>query len=100
MDFDFSPQQIALRKLVREFAEEVVRPAAKQVDRDSQVPWETIRQAAGAGLLGIPFPQDYGGAGAGETGYCILMEEVGKVCTSTATILGAHIGIGAMAIYL
>jgi alkylation response protein AidB-like acyl-CoA dehydrogenase len=100
MDFTFAPEYVALRKLVREFAEEVVRPRAKQTDRESRVPWETIQAAAEAGLLGIPFPQEYGGAGAGETGYCILMEELGRVCTSTATIVGAHIGIGAMAIYV
>jgi alkylation response protein AidB-like acyl-CoA dehydrogenase len=51
-------------------------------------------------LLGVPFPREYGGAGLGEMGYCILMEEMGRVCTSTATLIGAHIGIGAMAIYL
>lgn len=100
MDFTFAPEYVALRKLVREFAEEEVRPLAKQVDRDSMVPWESIQKAARAGLMGIPFPQKYGGAGAGETGYCILMEEIGRVCTSTATVIGAHIGIGAMAIYV
>ena len=50
--------------------------------------------------MGVPFPQKYGGMGGGEIGYCILMEELGRVCSSTATIIGAHIGIGAMAIYL
>src|SRR5512135_3449785 len=100
MDFTFAPEYVALRKLVREFAEQEVRPVAKQTDRESSVPWETIRKAAAAGLMGIPFPQEYGGAGLGETGYCVLMEELGRVCTSTATIIGAHIGIGTMAIYM
>jgi butyryl-CoA dehydrogenase len=50
--------------------------------------------------MGVPFPQKYGGCGAGETGYCIMMEELNKVCASTATVIGAHIGISAMAIYL
>jgi alkylation response protein AidB-like acyl-CoA dehydrogenase len=100
MDFTFAPEYVALRKLVREFTEQEIRPVAKQVDRESMVPLETLRKAAAAGLLGIPFPREYGGAGAGETGYCILMEEIGRACTSTATIIGAHIGIGAMAIYV
>jgi len=52
------------------------------------------------GLLGVCFPQEYGGMGAGEMGYCILMEELNRVCTSTGTNVGAHIGIGAMAIHL
>jgi alkylation response protein AidB-like acyl-CoA dehydrogenase len=59
-----------------------------------------MRRLGEVGLLGVSFPQEYGGMGAGETGYCILMEELGRVCTSTATNVGAHIGIGAMAIYL
>ncbi len=100
MDFDLSREHQALRKLVREFAEEVVKPAARQADRTSQPPQDVIRQAGEIGLFGVPFPREYGGLGAGETGYCILMEELGRVDTSFATIIGAHIGIGAMAIYL
>ncbi len=100
MDFDLSREHQALRKFVREFAEEVVKPAARQADRTSQPPQDVIRQAGEIGLFGVPFPREYGGLGAGETGYCILMEELGRVDTSFATIIGAHIGIGAMAIYL
>jgi alkylation response protein AidB-like acyl-CoA dehydrogenase len=59
-----------------------------------------VKKAAEIGLFGVPFPREYGGMGAGETGYCILMEELGRVDTSAATIIGAHIGIGTMAIYL
>ncbi len=100
MDFELSREHQALRKLVREFAEEELRPAARQADRASQPPWDVIEKAADIGLLGVPFPREYGGMGAGETGYCILMEELGRVDTSFTTIIGAHIGIGAMAIYL
>jgi alkylation response protein AidB-like acyl-CoA dehydrogenase len=74
--------------------------AAEEIDRDERVPMETIKKAAKLGLMGVPFPQKYGGVGAGETGYCILMEELNKICGSTATVVGAHTGIGAMAIYL
>jgi len=100
MDFTLSPEHEALRRLVREFAENEVRPVAKAIDREHRVPLENLKKAAKLGLLGVPFPQEYGGMGAGETGYCILMEELGRVCTSTATCIGAHIGIGAMSIYL
>ena len=100
MDFEFSREHQALRKLVREFAEEEVRPAARQADRTSQPSLDVIKKAADIGLLGVPFPREYGGLGAGETGYCILMEELGRADTSVAAIIGAHIGIGAMAIYL
>lgn len=100
MDFTFAPEYVALRKMLREFAEQEVRPLAKTIDREHRVPHETLKKGAKIGLLGVPFPIKYGGMGAGETGYCIMMEEIGRVCTSTATNIGAHIGIGAMAIYL
>ena len=100
MDFELSREHQALRRLVREFAEEEVRPAVKKADRESQPPMDVVRKAADIGLLGVPFPREYGGLGAGETGYCILMEELGRVDTSIATLIGAHIGIGAMSIYL
>ena len=100
MDFEFSREHQALRRLVREFAEEEVRPISKRVDRESKPPLDVLRKAAEIGLLGVPFPREYGGLGAGETGYCILMEELSRVDTSLATIVGAHIGIGAMALHL
>jgi alkylation response protein AidB-like acyl-CoA dehydrogenase len=100
MDFTISPEHVALRRMIREFAENEVAPLAAEIDREGQVPFETLKKLGEIGLLGVCFPQEYGGMGAGETGYCILMEELGRVCTSTATSVGAHIGIGAMAIHL
>ncbi|MCG2768146.1 MAG: acyl-CoA dehydrogenase family protein [Chloroflexota bacterium] len=100
MDFSFPKEYELLRRMIREFAQNEVAPIAEEIDRDERVPWETIKKAAKLGLMGVPFPQEYGGAGAGEIGYCILMEEINKVCGSTATVIGAHTGIGAMAIYL
>jgi butyryl-CoA dehydrogenase len=100
MDFTFAPEHVALRRMIREFAENEVAPIAAEIDREHEVPFETIRQLGKIGLLGVCFPQEYGGMGAGEAGYCILMEELGRICTSTATNVGAHIGIGAMAVHL
>ena len=100
MDFTFSPEHVALRRMIREFAENEVAPITAEVDREHRVPLETIRKLGEIGLMGVCFPQEYGGMGAGEAGYCILMEELGRICTSTATVVGAHIGIGAMAIHL
>jgi alkylation response protein AidB-like acyl-CoA dehydrogenase len=100
MDFASAPEHVALRRLVREFAEKEVLPIAAEIDRDERVPVEVLRKLGEIGLLGVCFPQKYGGMGAGEIGYCILMEELGRVCTSTATSVGAHIGIGSMSIYL
>ncbi|MGD2176938.1 MAG: acyl-CoA dehydrogenase family protein [Anaerolineae bacterium] len=100
MDFSFSPEHEALRRMIREFAENEVAPITAEIDRDHRVPMGVMHELGEVGLLGVCFPQEYGGMGAGETGYCILMEELGRVCTSTATNVGAHIGIGAMAIHL
>jgi alkylation response protein AidB-like acyl-CoA dehydrogenase len=66
MDFELSREHQALRRLIREFAEEVVKPAAQQADRARQPPWEVIKQAGEIGLFGVPFPREYGGLGAGE----------------------------------
>jgi butyryl-CoA dehydrogenase len=100
MDFVFSPEHVALRRMIREFAETEVAPLAAEIDREGRVPFETLEKLGEIGLLGVCFPQEYGGMGAGEMGYCILMEELARVCTSTSTNVGAHIGIGAMSIYL
>ena len=100
MDFSFPKEYQLFRQMVREFAENEVRPLTREIDEQDRVPFETIEKAAKLGLMGVPFPQKYGGVGAGETGYCIMMEELNKVCASTATVIGAHIGISAMAIYL
>jgi alkylation response protein AidB-like acyl-CoA dehydrogenase len=100
MDFSFSPEHVALRRMIRDFATKEVAPIAAEIDREHRVPIDVLRKLGEVGLLGVCFPQEYGGMGAGEAGYCILMEELGRVCTSTATNVGAHIGIGAMAIHL
>jgi butyryl-CoA dehydrogenase len=86
--------------MVREFCENEVKPLAKVIDREHRVPHETVRKAAKLGLMGVPFPQKYGGMGGGEIGYCIFAEELTKVCSSTGAVVGAHTGIAAMAIHL
>jgi alkylation response protein AidB-like acyl-CoA dehydrogenase len=86
--------------MARDFCQNEVKPRAKAIDREHGVPFDILKKAAKLGLLGVPFPQKYGGMGGGETGYCILAEELGRVCSSTATVIGAHIGIAAMAIHL
>lgn len=100
MDFNFTPQHTALRRWVREIVDAEVKPRAKAMDRDHRIDPELIRILGEAGFFGVPFSSKYGGMDGGETGYCIMMEEVNRVCGSTGTILGAHIGIGAMSLYL
>jgi alkylation response protein AidB-like acyl-CoA dehydrogenase len=101
MDFTFSKEQQLLRKAFREFAEQEVAPRVDEIERSKTgPPADLMRKAAEYGIFGVPFPQEYSGMGAGETGYCILMEELNRVSPSFATVVGAHIGIGAMSIYL
>jgi alkylation response protein AidB-like acyl-CoA dehydrogenase len=100
MDFTFSPEHTALRRMIREFAETEVAPIVATLDREHRAPIEVMHKLGEIGLLGVCFPQEYGGMGAGETGYCILMEELGRICANTAANVGAHIGIGAMAVCL
>ena len=100
MDFIFPREYQLLRRMVREFDQKELAPIARKIDEEEKVPREVIDKAAELGLLGVPFPQKYGGMGAGEMGYCIALEELNKVCGSLAVIIGAHIGIGAVAIHL
>jgi acyl-CoA dehydrogenase len=100
MDFTLPKHLQLFQRMVREFAEEEVRPKAKQIDAEGWPDMEVIRKLGENGLLGVPFPQEYGGMGLGEQGYCLLMQTIGGICTSTATLIGAHIGIGVMGLYL
>ncbi|GAB4531070.1 MAG: acyl-CoA dehydrogenase family protein [Anaerolineae bacterium] len=101
MDFSFSKEHQLLRKAFREFTEQEIAPRVDEIEHSkSGPPSDLMQKAAGYGIFGVPFPQEYGGMGAGETGYCILMEELNRVSPSFATVVGAHIGIGAMSIYL
>ena len=100
MDFSFPKEYQLLRRTIREFAQNEIAPIAKKIDEEEEIPRELIDKMAKLGFLGVYFPQKYSGMGGGEMGYCILMEEMDRVCGSTATFLGTHIGIGAMAIYV
>ncbi|MDD3642906.1 MAG: acyl-CoA dehydrogenase family protein, partial [Candidatus Krumholzibacteria bacterium] len=82
------------------FVNNGLKPIAAKIDEEHRIPKEIIRQCAELGFLGISFPPEYGGAGMGETGYCIMQEEIGRGCASTATFIGAHQSIGASGIYM
>ncbi|MBI5747303.1 MAG: acyl-CoA dehydrogenase family protein [Nitrospirae bacterium] len=100
MDFTFTDEQRMLREMVKGFTDKEVKPLAHKIDKEKHVPAEMIDQAASLGFFGIPFPEKYGGSGAGETGYCIMLEELSRGCSSTAVTIGAHIGLAMMSIYL
>jgi len=99
-DFDFTEEQKMLREMVRDFTNSEIKPVARRIDEEEKIPPELIQKIKDLGLLGAAFPQEYGGGGFGEVGYCIVQEEIGRGCLSTATFIGAHESIGANAIYI
>jgi alkylation response protein AidB-like acyl-CoA dehydrogenase len=100
MNYDLPPEYNALRRMIREFCEEEIKPLAHHIDESGVVESDLLRRMGALGFLGVPFPREYGGMGAGELGYCIMMEELNRASPSVATIIGAHIGIGVMSMYL
>ncbi len=100
MDFTLSPEHLLVKRVVRSFSRNEIAPLCDRIEEDKKIPRRLIQRMAQVGLFGTPFPREYGGAGAGEIGYCLMMEEIGQVSTSVAALLGAHIGIGSMSIYL
>ncbi|HEY1011221.1 MAG TPA: acyl-CoA dehydrogenase family protein [Herpetosiphonaceae bacterium] len=97
---EFTEDLKLLRDMVRDFATKEIAPIAREIDEQERVPIETIKKAGQLGLLGVPFPEKYGGAEAGIVGYCILMEEINAKCASHATIIGAHAQLCGMSIFL
>ena len=85
--------------MYKQFAEGVCAPIAAEIDEEEKFPVETFKQAAEMGLMGIPFPEEYGGAGLDELSYAQCIEEVSKVCASTAVGISAHTSLCAWPIY-
>ena len=89
-----------LREMVRDFAQNRIKPIAAELDEHELFPEELIPEMGELGLMGIPYPETYGGAGMDTMSYTIAVEEIAKVCGSTALTLAAHISLGAGPIYL
>jgi butyryl-CoA dehydrogenase len=90
MQIALSEEHKLLRQEVRRFAEEVVRPIAKEIDVEGRFPRETIAQAAELGLTGVTVPEEHGGAGMDTIAYCLVIEEISRVCASTGVILSVN----------
>ncbi|MCD8321664.1 MAG: acyl-CoA dehydrogenase [Oscillospiraceae bacterium] len=90
MNFQLSREQEMLRQMYREFAETEVKPLAAAIDEEERFPWETVQKMAPLGLLGIYFPKEYGGGGADVLSYAMFVEELAKVCGTTAIIVSTH----------
>ena len=90
MDLHLSREQEMLRKMYRDFAENEVKPLAEWVDENEAFPEETVKKMAKLGMMGIYFPKEYGGAGGDVLSYAMCVEELAKVCGTTAVIVSAH----------
>jgi alkylation response protein AidB-like acyl-CoA dehydrogenase len=90
MEFDFTPEQIQLRKSVREFAEQEIRPHVLEWDEDSIFPLEVVKKAGELGFLGAIFPEEFGGSGLGYIEYSIIIEELSRIDPSVGLIVAAH----------
>jgi alkylation response protein AidB-like acyl-CoA dehydrogenase len=100
VDFDLSPEHELLRDTVRGFARDRVAPLAEELDRESRFPLELVRELAELGLMGIPFPEELGGAGGDTLAYAIAVEELSRIDSSVAITVAAHTSLGTMPIYL
>ena len=90
MDFVLSKEHEMLRKMYREFAETEVKPLAQEIDEEERFPMETVKKLGKLGMMGIYFPKQYGGAGADPLAYAMCVEELAKVCGTTAVVVSAH----------
>ncbi|MBM4467620.1 MAG: acyl-CoA dehydrogenase [Chloroflexi bacterium] len=100
MNFELTEEQQMIRKMVRDFAAREIVPIAQETDETGEFPWETIRKMARLGLLGLPIPEEYGGAGADNVSFAIALEEIARACGSTAITLDAHTSLASEPIYL
>ncbi|MBC8446367.1 MAG: acyl-CoA dehydrogenase [Chloroflexi bacterium] len=99
MHFELTDEQRMTREMVRDFAENEIKPLAQERDHSGEFPWELIRKMGPLGLLGLPIPEEYGGAGADTICYAIAIEEIARVCGSTAITVAAHTSLGTYPIY-
>ncbi|MFS0689764.1 acyl-CoA dehydrogenase family protein [Sporosarcina sp. 179-K 8C2 HS] len=100
MNFDLTDEQQMIRKMMREFSDEVVAPGAIERDRTKEFPTEIFKQLSEMGMMGLPFPEEYGGAGADTTSFAIVTEELSRGCASTGITYSAHISLGGAPLYL
>ena len=99
MDFSLTKQQELFLQMIREFAEKEVKPLAAEIDETERFPKETVDKMAKLGIMGIPFPAEYGGAGGDNIMYSMAVEELSRVCGTTGVIVSAHTSLCAAPIY-
>jgi alkylation response protein AidB-like acyl-CoA dehydrogenase len=100
VNFDLSDEQRLLRDTVRDFARNEVAPVAEELDRTKSFPYEIVAKMGSLGLMGIPFPQEYGGGGADTLSYALAVEELARIDSSVCITMAAHTSLGTMPIHL
>jgi short/branched chain acyl-CoA dehydrogenase len=100
VNFELTDEQELVRRTVRDFAVSRVAPVAEELDREERFPYELVAELAELGLMGIPIPEEYGGAGADTLSYAIAIEELTRIDSSVAITVAAHTSLGTMPIYL
>src|SRR5882724_9933463 len=100
MNFELDDDTQLLQRTVRDFALQEVRPVAEELDRTKAFPYELVAKMGELGLMGIPFPEQYGGGGADTLAYALAVEELTRIDSSVAITMAAHTSLGTMPIYL
>ncbi len=90
MDFSLTKEQILFQQMIKEFAENEVKPLATEIDEQERFPIETVKKMAKTGIMGIPIPKEYGGSGGNNLMYSMAVEELSAVCATTGVIVSAH----------
>ncbi len=99
MNFDLSDEQKAIQDLCRDFARNEVAPQAEHLDRHAEFPYDLVKKMAGLGLFGLPFPEEYGGAGADTVSYALAVMEISRADASVGITLAANVSLGATPFY-
>lgn len=100
LNFELPEDLKLLKRSIREFVEKELWPIANQVEDTDEIPQAAINKMKEMGLFGLPFSEEYGGAGIGELGYCVALEQLGRANAAFSNLIGAHCSIGAMAVHL
>ncbi|MDQ0287888.1 alkylation response protein AidB-like acyl-CoA dehydrogenase, partial [Desulfofundulus luciae] len=94
LDFDLTEEQLMIRDTVRKLAQNEFAPRAAEIDKEHRFPRENLKKLAELGLMGIPIPEEYGGAGCDFLSYIMAIEEISRACASTGVILAVHTSLG------
>jgi short/branched chain acyl-CoA dehydrogenase len=100
VNFDLGEEHDLVRRTVRDFAEQRIAPVAEELDREERFPYDIVTELAELGLMGMPIPEKYGGAGTDTLSYAIAIEELTRVDSSVAITVAAHTSLGTMPIFL